>query len=138
MDRDRARDLFAGERVARLATVSGGGVPHLVPVTFAVSGDDVAIAVDHKPKSATRLRRLRNIEENPCVCLLADRYDDEEWARLWWVRADGRAAIVSGGPDRDRAMDDLVTKYAQYHERRPQGPVILVNVSRWSGWAYSD
>ncbi|MEO3793262.1 TIGR03668 family PPOX class F420-dependent oxidoreductase [Nonomuraea sp. B10E15] len=138
MDPDRARALFAGERVARLATVGGDGVPHLVPVTFAVSGDVVATAVDHKPKSATRLRRLRNIEENPSTCLLADRYDDEEWARLWWVRADGRARVVSGGPDHDRAIDDLVTKYAQYRERRPRGPVILVYVSRWSGWASAE
>ncbi|TDC02467.1 TIGR03668 family PPOX class F420-dependent oxidoreductase [Nonomuraea longispora] len=138
MDRERARDLFAGERVARLGTADGRGVPHLVPVTFAVSGDGVVIAVDHKPKSTTRLRRLRNIEENPSVCLLADRYDDEDWARLWWVRADGRARVVSGGPDRDGALDDLASKYAQYRERRPHGPVILVDVSRWSGWAFAD
>ena len=41
-----ARRLFATARVARLATADAEGVPHLVPVTFAMDGEDVVSAVE--------------------------------------------------------------------------------------------
>ena len=50
-------------------------------------------AVDAKPKTTTRLRRLSNIRGNHRVAVLADHYD-EDWSALWWVRADGDAAIL--------------------------------------------
>ena len=84
-----ARGRFAAARVARLATADATGQPHLVPVTFAVAGDMVYTAVDAKPKRTTALRRLANVAANPRVSLLVDHYDDD-WSRLWWVRADGR------------------------------------------------
>ncbi|MFF4617495.1 TIGR03668 family PPOX class F420-dependent oxidoreductase [Nonomuraea jabiensis] len=136
MDGERARARFRGERVARLATASGDGTPHLVPVTFAVVADRVVTAVDHKPKTTTALRRMRNIRENPRVSLLADHYEDD-WARLWWARADGLATVVEEGPERESALDALAAKYGQYREHRPAGPVILVDVTRWSGWSFT-
>ncbi|MBB4931995.1 PPOX class probable F420-dependent enzyme [Lipingzhangella halophila] len=132
---ERTRDRFAASRVARLATVSAAGQPHLVPVTFAVYGDTVATAIDTKPKSTTNLKRLANITENPRVCLLADEYDDD-WQRLWWARADGEARIVHEGPERDAALRWLTGRYPQYGQSPPDGPVILVDVYRWSGWSY--
>jgi PPOX class probable F420-dependent enzyme len=130
-----ARARFSAARVARLATVSAGGVPHLVPVTFAVRGDEVVFAVDHKPKSSTSLRRLRNIEENPAVCFLADGYA-EDWSELWWARADGSARVL---PSADRAdpISWLVAKYEQYRERPPEHAVVVTGVHTWSGWAGS-
>ena len=88
-----ARTRLAAARVARLATADRDGQPHLVPVTFAVDGDLIYTAVDHKPKTTANLRRLRNIRENPRVALLADYYA-EDWVALWWVRVDGRASII--------------------------------------------
>ena len=88
-----ARRRLASARVARLATAAADGRPHIVPVTFAVDGDRIYTAVDHKPKTTTKLRRLRNIAENPQVSLLADDYSDE-WAKLWWARADGYAGVL--------------------------------------------
>ncbi|GGO68771.1 TIGR03668 family PPOX class F420-dependent oxidoreductase [Nonomuraea cavernae] len=137
MDARRARERFRGERVARLATVSGDGEPHLVPVTFAVTGDRIMIAIDRKPKTTTNLRRLRNIRAHPRVTLLADHYEDD-WARLWWVRADGSARVVESGTAWASAIDALAEKYDQYRTGRPDGPVILVEVFRWSGWSSSE
>ncbi len=125
-----ARDRFAAARIARLATVSAAGVPHLVPVTFAVRGDQVVFAVDHKPKSSVALRRLRNIEENPAVCFLADGYD-EDWSRLWWARADGTARVLPPGAE---PVSWLVAKYEQYVERPPEHAVVVTRVHTWSGW----
>jgi PPOX class probable F420-dependent enzyme len=130
-----ARARFAAARVARLATVSADGVPHLVPVTFAVRDDVVVFAVDHKPKSSVALRRLRNIAENPAVCFLADGYD-EDWARLWWARADGIARVLSAA-DRAEPVSWLVAKYQQYAERPPEHAVVVTDVRTWSGWAGS-
>jgi hypothetical protein len=50
------------------------------------------------------MKRLRNGGENPAVTMLADHYS-EDWETLWWVRADGRAAILA------------------------------VTVERWTGWS---
>jgi len=76
-------------RVAYLATVSAHGRPHLVPVTFDLTGSAIVIAVDQKPKSTTNLRRLGNIAANERVAVLAEHYDDDRWSALWWVRATG-------------------------------------------------
>ncbi|MFE9640475.1 TIGR03668 family PPOX class F420-dependent oxidoreductase [Nocardiopsis alba] len=132
---ERARKAFADSRVARLATVDDAGQPHLVPVTFAAYDDTVAIAVDSKPKSTRDLKRLRNIADNPRVSLLADEYDDD-WERLWWARADGLARIDHEGPDWDMAREHLVARYPQYQETPPEAAIILVAVSRWSGWSF--
>lgn len=135
-----ARERFLSSPVARLATADGSGVPHLVPVTFAcVAGEGVdrlVFAVDHKPKSTTRLRRLDNIAANPAVSFLVDAYDDD-WSRLWWARADARAEILDG-PWRDAALAALTGRYRQYRDRVPAGPVVGARVLRWSGWSAAD
>lgn len=133
---EHARKCFAEGRVARLATVDGEGQPHLVPVTFVVCDDTVAIAIDHKPKSTQALKRLANIEANPRVSLLVDRYSDD-WEQLWWARADGDAHVETDGATRQKALALLANRYTQYQERRPDGPVILVAVRSWTGWSYS-
>ncbi|WP_353650267.1 TIGR03668 family PPOX class F420-dependent oxidoreductase [Nakamurella sp. A5-74] len=131
---EEARTRFAHERVARFASVSAAGVPHLVPITFAVLGDRVVFVVDDKPKSTQDLRRLENVAAHQQVCVLVDVYDDD-WSRLWWARADGVASISEHD---DEAVDALATRYPYYVDRRPSGPVVAIDVSRWSGWAAVD
>ncbi|WP_369275035.1 TIGR03668 family PPOX class F420-dependent oxidoreductase [Streptomyces sp. R11] len=141
MERDEARREFAGAPVVRLATVDPEGRPHLVPVVFALRGDEIVTAVDHKPKRSQRLRRLHNIAAHPAVCLLADVYDDD-WDRLWWVRADGDARIVpphatdqAAREEYAAAVELLRQKYPRhYRGRPPEGPVVVITVLRWSGW----
>jgi PPOX class probable F420-dependent enzyme len=133
LDEKQARERFAAARVARFATVSGDGLPHLVPVTFVVSGDTVFFAVDHKPKSTANLRRLRNIEANPAVTVLVDSYD-EDWTRLWWVRVDGLARILTTLEARAEPVRLLQAKYAQYREQPPSGVVVSTAITAWHGW----
>jgi PPOX class probable F420-dependent enzyme len=121
-------------RVARLATVRPDGHPHIVPITFALRGDTIVTAIDHKPKTTANLQRLRNIEAHPLASVIIDRYDDD-WSFLWWVRADGNARVVRQGPERKQAIDALAGKYAPYRSRPPHGPVIVVEVGRWSSWS---
>jgi PPOX class probable F420-dependent enzyme len=124
---------FTQSPVARLATVTPGGAPHLVPVVFAVDDGVIYTAVDAKPKTTQRLRRLANIESNPQVSLLVDHYADD-WTQLWWVRIDGAAAIHRDGPELHIGYRLLRAKYPQYQSVPLNGPVIAVTVGHWSSW----
>ncbi len=91
------------------------------------------LVVDEKPKRRRDLQRLVNVRAEPRVSLLVDHYD-EDWGRLWWVRADGRARIAGEGPELERALALLLDRYLQERERPPQGPTIAVEVERWRWW----
>ena len=130
---DDAPARFGAARVARLATTDADGSPHLVPVVFALVGETVWTAVDAKPKTTTALRRLDNVRAHPAVSLLVDHYADD-WATLWWVRADGVATVLD--IDEGRAgLDALTAKYPQYQDNPPPGPVLRVDVTRWVSWS---
>jgi PPOX class probable F420-dependent enzyme len=130
---DDAAAVFAQSPVAILATVAGDGTPHLVPVVFAVHNEVVYTAVDAKRKATQRLRRLANIEANPTVSMLVHRYDDD-WTQLWWVRADGVAAVHHSGEEMAAGYAHLRRKYPQYQRIALDGPVVTVAVRRWSLW----
>lgn len=137
LEAGEARARFAAARVLRLATADRDGMPHLVPCTFVLDqAGQIVIGIDSKPKTTVNLRRLRNISQNPRVSLLADEYD-EDWAQLWWARADGTAVIEHDGAEHEAHWRELRSKYPQYDGRVLGGPVIAVTADRWSGWAYS-
>jgi PPOX class probable F420-dependent enzyme len=129
----RARATAA--RVARLATVTPEGAPHVVPCCFAVEGDRFYTCVDDiKPKSAPQLRRLANIGANPHASALVDEYV-EDWAALWWVRMDGPARTAAAGtPEHATAVGLLGAKYEQYRRRPPPGPAIVLDIVTWRAW----
>jgi PPOX class probable F420-dependent enzyme len=131
---EAVRRLLVSE-VARLATASADAVPHIVAVTFAEASGRIYIAIDHKPKSSTRLTRLRNIEQNPSVSLLVDHYSPD-WEALWWARMDGRARVLEPGNAPDEAVGALRAKYPQYREVPLDGPVIEIEPARTTGWSY--
>ena len=136
MDVDDARQRLGAARVAVLATVSASGRPHVVPVTFAVDGDVIYTAVDAKPKSTRDLRRLSNIRGDSRVSVLAEHYEDD-WEALWWVRADGEAAVIGDQAAMAAPIGLLADRYPQYRRNPPAGPVIAVRVTRWTGWSAS-
>lgn len=120
-------------RVARLATVTPEGRPHIVPCCFTRAGTTIWSAVDAKPKTTLALQRLVNLGLHPAMTLLVDHYEDD-WDRLWWVRLDGEARVLDGAGQRDVALDALASKYHQYIDRRPPGPVIAMTVTGWRAW----
>jgi PPOX class probable F420-dependent enzyme len=137
LDAAHARGRFSQSPVLRLATAGRDGRPHVVPCTFVVdAADRVVIGIDNKPKSSASLRRLANIAENPLVSLIVDHYADD-WSQLWWARADGVASIERSGPAHRQHWDLLRRKYPQYAGQTLDGPVIVVDVERWSGWAFA-
>jgi PPOX class probable F420-dependent enzyme len=147
MDEDEARRRFATARVGRLATVTPNGMPHLVPVVFALVDDVLYTAVDDKPKTTKALQRLANINATGHTSLLVDQYT-EDWSTLWWVRVGGTGQVLTnhssargltfaspGRPEQVRlAVSALTHKYPQYVSRPPTGPVIAVRLTRWQWW----
>ncbi len=128
--------FLARQRVAHLATISPNGRPHSVPVTFANDSKHVWIALDQKPKrvGAMQLQRVRNIQANPQVALLVDRYD-EDWERLAWVRVDGTARILQRGKAHNEAIQLLRKKYPQYRKMQiDKQPVIEIAIERIVQW----
>src|SRR5215475_11539219 len=115
-------------RVAHLATADSAGQPLVIPVCFIFDGKEFFSPIDEKPKqiSPHKLKRLRNIAENPKVSLIVDRYD-EDWRRLAYLLITGRAKILLRGARHRRAVLLLRKKYSQYgrmaiHER----PIIVI------------
>lgn len=105
-------------------------------MVFAVSGETIYSAVDAKPKRTTTLRRISNVVATGTASVIVDHYDDVDWSRLWWVRADGSGRLVEPISAEGRnALDALSSRYVQYREEPPPGPVLAVDVTRWLGWA---
>ena len=133
MTDDEARRRVAEARVGRLASIDANGQPHVVPICFAVADDQIVSVVDHKQKRTLALRRLDNVRRNPAVQLVVDHYDDD-WSLLWWVRISGDGRVVDRGTERDNAIDLLTQKYPQYRERRPEGAVLLIDITDVTSW----
>lgn len=123
--------------IGRLATADAEGQPHVVPVCFAVVGDDLVTPIDEKPKRVgpESLRRSRDIHENPYVALLVDHYTPD-WARLGWVQVRGTAAVCSPtAPIHPAAVTALRRKYDQYasHDLDAR-PIIRVEPTAVRSW----
>lgn len=127
------RQRVSEARSGVLSTITAQGQPHAVPCCFVLKGEVVYSAVDSKPKSTLALRRLDNLKADPKACLLVDCYDDD-WSELWWIRLDCTARVLTGGTERDQALDLLAAKYPQYRSTRPPGPVIALDVDTWRAW----
>jgi PPOX class probable F420-dependent enzyme len=126
--------------VAHLATADLAGAPHVVPICFALVHETVYVAIDEKPKrgDVRRLRRLRNILENPRVAIVADQYDDLDWSRLGFVLLRARARVLDPGEptaEHTSAVEALRAKYPQYRAMSLETrPVIAADVERVTAW----
>jgi PPOX class probable F420-dependent enzyme len=133
-----ARDLLRSERVGRLGVLDGDGRPRVLPVTYAVVGDQVWSAVDEKPKRvpAERLARVRWLRARPDSSLTVDRYDDD-WSRLAWVQLVGRTSIhrVEEHPEVVAALQE---RYSQYRDRPPRGPLLCLAPDRILHWRAAE
>jgi PPOX class probable F420-dependent enzyme len=140
VESEQALERLRSARVGRLSTVSPEGRPHVVPFVFALVRDAgstrVYWAVDDKPKRSTLIQRLRNLEANPAAELVVDGYD-EDWDRLWWVRARGSGRLVLDRSERAIALAALRAKYPRYRDLPDDASVVAIDVDRVSGWTAS-
>lgn len=126
--------FILSRRLAHLATADADGRPHVVPVVFAYHQGNLWIAIDEKPKRTLRLKRLRNIEQNPKVALVFDRYQ-EDWERLAYVLVHGTAVILQRGDEEPGALAALRERYPQYRRMAlEERPLIRITPERATSW----
>ena len=133
-------DLLAAAPVGHLATASAQGVPHVIPICFAVGGQAIYSVLDQKPKrtSLFRLRRVRNIQENHNVSLVVDHYEDN-WGNLWYILVTGNAELLLEGAEREEAVALLRQKYVQYLEMPiDPNPVIRITPNQVVSWGINQ
>ena len=133
---DFTSPLLEIARVGYLATVDSQGIPYVTPVCFAKHSGSLYSVLDEKPKrvKTKRLRRVRNIQENPRVSLLVDHYE-EDWDNLWYIMVWGLADLLLEGVERVQAINILREKYPQYRSMDiVQSPVIKIIPSRVISW----
>lgn len=129
-----ARRLLDSSRVGRLGLVDGESAPRVLPVTFALAGETLVSAVDHKRKRSehAELARVRWLRERPRAALTVDHYE-EDWTQLAWVQALGTVEVLEAG-DASGAIAVLAARYPQYRERPPGGPVLVLTPRRLLWW----
>ena len=123
-------------RVAHLATADARGMPHVIPICFVFDGKNFYSPIDEKPKRTVprKLKRLRNIKENPQVALVIDRYD-ENWTKLAYILIMGKARVLVSGAKHRKAVHLLRRKYSQYRKMRiDRLPMILIGPTRTTSW----
>jgi PPOX class probable F420-dependent enzyme len=132
----QVQEFVRAHRVARLGTVDDAGRPLVLPICYIVAGEMLYSPTDAKPKRVPvqRLKRLKNIQDNPQVALVIDDYSDD-WTQLAYVILHGRAEILTGGSPFERAVAALREKYPQYHRMAIQeNPMIAVHLMRAVSW----
>ena len=134
-------DFIERARIARLATIDSEFKPHLVPVVFVFDGSHFFIPVDEKRKIAKpeKLKRIRNIQDNPNVALLFDEYS-EDWTKLAFVMVQGKAFIankIEGNIQVRQAYKKLMTKYIQYQKVGIGEMCIIITPKKVALWSNS-
>ena len=125
----RASRLVRAARVAHLATADARGQPLVIPICFVYDGKEFFSPIDEKPKRTTRLKRLRNLQENPKLSLVIDRYN-EDWRRLAYVLITGEGKVLFRGNKHRRAVRLLRRKYSQYRDMVIQVRPLIVVIPR--------
>jgi len=131
-----ANKLLESERIGRLGLVDEEGAPLVLPVTFAVAEGRIWSAIDQKPKRAGEPARLRFVRRDPRAALTVDRYSDD-WEELVWVQVLGSVSILDveeGGA----GLEALSSKYRQYREEGPPGPLLALRPERYLWWRAAD
>lgn len=118
---------FLKERsLCRLATASKDARPHVVPVIYAMDGDDVVIAVDYKTK------KLRNLQENPKVAIVVDEYRPNRG-----LMVEGDCDLFERGKEYLRLLKVLFDRF-EYYRNNPWGegesPILRVRVTKAVSW----
>jgi PPOX class probable F420-dependent enzyme len=130
--------LLRSARIAHLATADKSDQPHVIPICFAFDGKHFFSPIDEKPKrtAPNKLKRLKNIQENPNVALVIDHYD-EDWRKLAYVLVFGKARILLSGARHRGAVRLLRKKYPQYRamaiDDRPMISITPKTTRAWGG-----
>ena len=141
MESENERRFVSEARVARLATVSADGEPHVLPVCHALVDRRIVITLDEKPKNVApeELQRVHNIQATSLASLVVDQYS-EDWGELGWVRVTGSAELVEPTVNgHETGIAALKQKYPQYADQTlSDKPLIRIEPQRVRSWGVLD
>jgi PPOX class probable F420-dependent enzyme len=133
------RRFLDAHRLGHVATVGPDGMPHVMPVCYALDDEALYFVADLKPKRrpARLLVRLRNVRATGQAAFVVDDYD-EDWTRLAWVLVRGPAAIVADAAVHAGALARLRGRYPQYRTMPLDDPVahpiVRIEPARVRAW----
>ncbi len=129
--------LIKGAKVARLATVDQKSHPYVVPVVFVFHENSFFIPLDEKVKTVNprKLKRVKNIEKNPNVTLLIDKYQNN-WKKLFFLMIHGKATVIDAKNNKlmDKIHKLLISKYPQYKKIGIGNSCIKINPTKVTFW----
>lgn len=135
MPKERWQKLLKEGRVARLATHSEESRIHLVPVCYTYDGKDIFIGTSLDSK------KVKNLKKNSNASLLIDLYV-EDWSRLKGVMIQGKAVVIEGGKEFEKAKKLLYEKYPQYEANAPieehESAIIKLTPEKIVSWDYES
>ncbi|SDO88616.1 Pyridoxamine 5'-phosphate oxidase [Pedococcus dokdonensis] len=139
LDQDTARSRLSAQVHGVLCTLHPRRGPDPQPVVYAVSADGhVGVPIDRvKPKTTSRLQREANLAADPRAALLVERWEAEDWSRLWWVRAQLEHVADPGPALLDELADRLAAVVPQYADK-PFHHLLVCRIVAVTGWAASD
>ncbi len=133
----KTKALIKRSKVARLATVDQKSHPYVVPVVFVFHENSFFIPIDEKVKTvnARKLKRVKNIEKNPNVTLLIDKYQND-WKKLFFLMIHGKATVIDGKNNKlmDKIHKLLISKYPQYKKIGVGNSCIKINPTKVTFW----
>ena len=119
-------NFLKGHELCRLATASKDARPHVVPVIYAVDGEDVIVAVDYGTK------KLANLRQNRKVALVVDEFDPNKGLMI-----EGECEILERGKEYLRLLQILFDRF-EWYRRNPWGegesPILKIKPAKAVMW----
>jgi hypothetical protein len=139
LNEETARSRLREQVHGVLCTLHPDRGPDPVPAVYAVSDDGhVGIPIDTvKPKTSSRLQREVNLAADPRCSLLIERWEADDWSRLWWVRAELRHVSDPPSSLTDDLADRLAGTVPQYADK-PFHRVLVCRIVRVTGWTAGE
>jgi len=122
----RALEFLRSHELCRIATVSEKGQPHVVPVVYAIDGNDLIIAIDYGTK------KLDNLRKNNKLALVVDDYKPNGG-----VMIEGKAEVLERGKEYRRLLQILFDRF-EFYRRNPwkegESPILKVHSIKTVSW----
>lgn len=130
-----ARELLRGHDHGVLGTLHPRRGVDLTPIVYTADDDVLGSPIDEvKLKSSLRLQRERNLEADARATVLVERWDRDDWSKLWWVRAELRW-VGEDASERARVLSGLLAdRFPQYRDE-PFTTLLVFDVVHVTGWS---
>jgi nitroimidazol reductase NimA-like FMN-containing flavoprotein (pyridoxamine 5'-phosphate oxidase superfamily) len=125
---DREIQFLLNNEVCRVATVSPGNIPHVVPVSYIFTDNLFFFATDYNT------RKYKNLKKNKNVALVIDIYDS---ANNRAVAILGTGEFIERGEDFKKMYDIFYRKF-EWVRQEPwsegEAPFVVVKLFRKISW----